>query len=433
MGSETTLDAGAVAAEGRPNAFLIVALAAVALGFGLEGMAAQAFGLALPALSKAWHASHDAFANVTALGLVGFALGAAIAGWCGDRFGRRTVLLLSVALFGTATLGTAAAHDLNQLGLIRFATGLGLGGAIPAAAALMSELAPRRWRNLAIALGFMFLPLGGFVSGLLAARLLPTAGWTGLFVACGAIALAADVVLAAVLPESPRYLATRPERADQLARLLQRLGQSETPEPQPAGRPGWSGLFAPEVRRSTFALLAAYFCLLLGMYLIFSWGPSVLSRKGLSLAQAAETLSAFALGGVFAGPVSGWLIQGLGSRRALPILALGAAAAAAWLAWTTAGPTAGFLAVAVGVFLLGHLMSGVQTALYALAAEVYPAAIRSTGLGAAVAAGRVGAVLSSYLGVFAVRIGGSPAYFGVVGAAVLATIIAAACARPRLT
>jgi AAHS family 4-hydroxybenzoate transporter-like MFS transporter len=421
------IDAG-IEARGA-SAFQIVALAVIALGFLLEGMAAQAFGLALPALSRAWRVPHDAFANVTAVGLVGFAAGAAVAGYAGDRLGRRTVLILSVALFALATLVTAAAGDMSQLGLIRFATGLGLGGSIPAAAALMSELAPQRWRSLAIALGFMFMPIGGFLSGLIGARLLPTAGWTGLFLACGGLALAADLLLLAILPESPRFLALRPDRRAELDRLLKRLGQP-APTPEPARRAGWSGLFAPGLKSETASLLVGYFFLLLGMYLVFSWGPSVLTRKGLSLAQASECLSAFALGGVFAGPISGWLIQKLGSRPAIVVLALGTAAAAAWLAWSAAGPTAAFGAMATGIFLLGHLTSGVQTALYALAADVYPAEIRATGLGAAVAAGRIGAVLSSYLGVAALHIGGAPVYFGMIGAAVLVTIVAAACARP---
>ncbi len=429
------LDVSTLIDEGKSNAFQIVALAAVALAFALEGLAAQAFGLALPALSRAWRAPHAAFASVTAFGLVGFAIGAAVAGICGDRFGRRTALIASVGLFGAATLATAFAHDLGSLGWVRFATGLGLGGSIPVAAALISELAPARWRSQAIALGFMFLPIGGFVSGLLASRLLPTAGWPSLFIDCGSLALVCDLVLLAVLPESPRFLALKPARRPELLKLLARLGL-ELPagavlaNREPA-RASWTELFSPEARRDTLGLQGASFFLLLGMYLVFSWGPSVLASQGFTLAQASEGLSAFALGGVFAGPVSGWIIQRLRPRASILVLAFGAAVAAAYLAWTMTAPAPGFMAVAAGFFLLGHLVSGVQTALYALAADVYPTAIRSSGVGAAVAAGRIGAVFSSYLGVLAIGLGGAPAFFGFVAAALALALLASSSARAR--
>ncbi len=416
------------------NAFQILVLVAVSLGFALEGMAAQAFGLAVPALSRAWRLPHQAFADVTAQGLVGFAAGAALAGYLGDRFGRKTLLVLSVALFGAATLGTAACHDTAQLGWVRLATGLGLGGSIPVAAALMSEFSPARWRRLAIALGFMCLPLGGFVSGLLAARLLPTSGWPSLFVACGVVALVLDLGLLLIIPESPSYLALRPQRGPQLQRILARLGRSTPPEGRLAAAEAspthWLQLFAARTRGPTLALLGAYFALLLGMYLIFSWGPSVLGRLGFSLAQGSEALSAFALGGVFAGPLSGWIAQRFGPKAGVVVLGLMAGATAGLLAWVAAGRPHGFASLAAGFLVLGVCVSGVQTALYALAAEIYPPGIRSSGVGAAVAAGRVGAVLSSYLGVLGLGVGGAPAFFGLVGAGVLLSVLATLLVRP---
>lgn len=414
------LEVDSILDGGKANLFHFVVLGVVALGFALEGLAAQAFGLALPALSHAWHLPRAAFATSTAVGLVGFALGAAAAGYGGDRLGRRTILIVSIGLFGAATAATGLAHNLTQLGCVRFATGLGLGGSIPVAAALMAELSPARWRRLAIALGFMCLPLGGFVSGMMASQLLPTRGWSGLFIACGALALALGVLVFILLPESPSYLALRPDRRDELDRLLRRLGLTSPPPAASASRARWADLFAREVRSQTLVLLATYFFLLLGMYLIFSWGPSVLNSRGLSLAQASEALSAFALGGVFAGPVSGWTTQALGPKRAAVLLGVLAVAAAAGLSWLCTRQPLNGAAVMGGVFLLGHAVSGVQTALYALAAEIYPAHIRSSGVGAAVAAGRIGAVLSSYLGVFAIGLGGASSFFlFVAGALVL--------------
>jgi AAHS family 4-hydroxybenzoate transporter-like MFS transporter len=92
-------------------------------------------------------------------------------------------------------------------------------------------------------------------------------------------------------------------------------------------------------------------------------------------------------------------------------------------------PATGTLSIIGLLTLLGAFINGVQTTMYALAAHVYPGAVRATGVGTAVAFGRVGAILSGYAGSWAIGYHGSASYFGLIATAMLATFISLAVVR----
>src|SRR6185295_19555 len=150
-----------------------------------------------------WTVPRAAFATAFASGLLGMMIGGALAGVVGDRVGRRTALIASVLVFGALTAATAAVDDLRSLAGLRFFTGLGLGGALPNAAALASEYVPRRHRPFAVTLTIVSIPLGGTIAALLAGQMLPVYGWRALFLVGGTLPLVLAAVLLKVLPESP--------------------------------------------------------------------------------------------------------------------------------------------------------------------------------------------------------------------------------------
>src|SRR5271155_2919462 len=88
---------------------LLTALAALAIIF--DGFDIQILGFAIPSLIREWHVARGDFAPVLAVGLAGMALGGPLAGYCGDRFGRRPTLIACVAIFGAATIATAFVHS----------------------------------------------------------------------------------------------------------------------------------------------------------------------------------------------------------------------------------------------------------------------------------------------------------------------------------
>jgi AAHS family 4-hydroxybenzoate transporter-like MFS transporter len=412
------VDVGQLLDEGRwsPAQKIFVLLTALAIVF--DGVDNQLLGAALPSLMREWTLPRAAFAPVLAAGMIGMMVGGAVAGLIGDRLGRRTALLGSVVLFGILTLAAAAADDLVVLGVLRFLAGLGLGGAMPNAAALASEFVPRRHRPFAVTLTIVCVPLGGTLAALLAGQILPAFGWRTLFAVGGVLPMALAVVLWLWLPESPRYLARRRERWHELARFLRRIGH---PAPDGAtftdhaeraiGHTSIRALFAPEFRRDTLALWGAFLSCLLAVYTAFNWVPAMMTGAGLDLSVASNGLAAFNLGGVAGAVAGGLVIARIGSRITMLGMTAGAIAGAAALALVPVGPGVSQAALIGLLGLTGGLINAVQTTMYALATHVYPTSIRATGVGTAVAVGRSGGVLSTYTGAWALEAGGSSLFF----------------------
>jgi AAHS family 4-hydroxybenzoate transporter-like MFS transporter len=302
---EQPLDVGRILDEGRWGRHQKLAVFLAALAIVFDGLDNQLLGIAVPAMMRDWAVGRVAFAPILAGGMVGMMIGGAVAGILGDRLGRRVALIGSVLLFSALTLAVAAANTLMALGVLRFLAGLGLGGALPNAAALASEFVRRRHRPLAVTLTIVCVPLGGTLGALLGGRLLPIVGWRRLFAIGGVLPLLVALVLFRILPESPRYLARHPSRWPELARLLQRMGHAA-----PAGstftdsteasvsRVSLSTLFAADLRRDTVAVWGAFFSCLLAVYLGFNWIPSMLAGSGLGFGIVSNGLAAFNLGGV---------------------------------------------------------------------------------------------------------------------------------------
>src|SRR5204862_1023112 len=130
-------------------------------------------------------------------------------GFIGDRVGRRAALLGSVVSFGALTVLVSFAGSVGTLRALRFLAGLGLGGAMPNAAALASEYVPKRRRAFAVTLTIVCIPLGGSLAAWLSARVLPVYGWRTLFMLGGIIPIVLAILLFKILPESPRFMASK--------------------------------------------------------------------------------------------------------------------------------------------------------------------------------------------------------------------------------
>jgi MFS transporter, AAHS family, 4-hydroxybenzoate transporter len=404
-----------------------------ALTIVFDGIDNQLLGVAIPAIMQEWSAPRTAFAPVVSIGLAGMMVGGALAGLAGDRIGRRSALLLSMALFGVMTAASAAASTPMHLTVLRFLAAAGLGGAVPNATALAAEFVPRRHRPVAVTLTIVCVPLGATLAGLLGIRVLPLVGWRTLFVIGGVIPVLAAVALPGLLPESPRYLTRHPRRWTDLARTLARMGH-----PIPAGSKfidsseqtaeGASirALFRRDWRADTLALFGAFFSCLLAVYLGFSWLPALLTSAGFDPGTASSGITAFNLGGVVGALAGSVAIRGLGSRAPMLTMTGGAAAGAVTLSAMRIDVSQPVLPILVMLTLTGGLINAVQTTMYALAAHVYPSAVRATGVGTAAAIGRVGAILSGYAGAWAIDYRGGTSYFLLIAAAMCATFIALA-------
>jgi AAHS family 4-hydroxybenzoate transporter-like MFS transporter len=421
--------------EGRWTAYQqwLVFLTAMTIVF--DGFDNQLLGVALPTIMREWSVTRADFAPVVSLGYLGMMIGGTLGGYAGDRTGRRNALLGCMVIFGLATVAVALAGSVAALGWLRLLAGIGLGGAMPNAAALAAEYVPLRQRPFAVTLAIVCVPLGATLASVAGAVALPVVGWRGLFMIGGATPVAAALILAFVMPESPRYLVRHPGRWPELATLLTRMGHKVAAgasfmEPgQKTARPlPLSTIFAREFRLDTFALWAAFFSCLLAVYLAFSWLPSILTGAGLSPSVASTGLTAFNLGGVVGALVSGRLLTRFGSR--LIMIGMAAVAVVCVLILSRMPITlASVTPILIMLTLAGGLINAVQTTMYALAAHVYPTAIRAGGVGTAVAFGRLGAILVGYAGPWALEYRGSESFFWLMAGSLIVTCLALAALR----
>jgi MFS transporter, AAHS family, 4-hydroxybenzoate transporter len=387
-----------------------LAIAATASMIVLDGMDGQLLANAIPSLMVEWNLPRPAFATASAAAPFGMILGGVLGGMLGDRAGRRTALLGSVIAFGVLTLAAAFATTIPMLTLMRFAAGIGLGGAMPNAAALVAELAPLRHRPLAITATIVCIPLGGFLGGLLAGQIIPVYGWRTLFVIGGLAPVVLALSLVKVLPESPGFLA-----GDRQA------------------RGSMAALFAPDLRRDTTSLIVAFMSCLLAIWMGFLWIPSMLTGADVGFAQAdaSYALGLFNFGGVAGALAGAMLIQRFGSRSTL--LTITALTILASLTMVMLPPRTGAILQTMVLFAItGALMNAVQATMYALAAHVFPTSIRGTGVGTTVAIGRVGNVLASYVGSWALVAGGPPLFFSAWATALAIVFVGLACIRRHI-
>src|SRR5215469_10506289 len=188
-----------------------------------DGYDVNSIGVSVPSLTHAWNLPGPAFTVAFLWSSIGIMVGALSAGPIGDRVGRKPLLLASLTIFGLASLLSAFAGSLLLLSILRFFTGLGIGGGFPGAATLTGDYAPHRLRATMIMVSFTGAPFGGFLCGQLAGLLLPTFGWPSVFVVGGIVPLLLVIALALWLPESPRFLAARGNLSPREATFLQRL------------------------------------------------------------------------------------------------------------------------------------------------------------------------------------------------------------------
>ena len=300
----------------------------------VDGFDTQAIGYVAPASAQEWKLARGALGPVFSAGLFGLMLGAIIFGTLADRIGRKRIIVIATTAFGVGTLATMLAQDATVLIVLRFLTGLGLGGAMPNAVALTAELAPHRRRATMVMAMFAGFSIGAALGGLLAAALIPAFGWRSVFLVGGLVPLALAPVLAAALPESIRYLALLRGRDCDVAVLLRRVdpelriaedARFVVPEPRLTGLPV-AHLFAERRGGITLLLWVVFFMSLLDLYLLSNWLPTVLNDLGVSVSAAAIIGAMLQVGGVAGTFALGRVIDRF-SFRALAVTYLCAATA----------------------------------------------------------------------------------------------------------
>ncbi|HAW3664176.1 TPA: 3-(3-hydroxy-phenyl)propionate transporter MhpT [Escherichia coli] len=316
----------------------------------MEGLDLQAAGIAAVGIAHAFALDKMQMGWVFSAGILGLLPGALVGGMLADRYGRKRILIASVALFGLFSLATAISWDFSSLVFARLMTGVGLGAALPNLIALTSEAAGPRFRGTAVSLMYCGVPIGAALAAALGFSGLASA-WQTVFWVGGVIPLLLVPLLMRWLPESQVY----------------------TQQTQVAAAP-LRALFAPATASATLLLWLCYFF-------------TLLVEQGFRPSQAAGVMFALQIGAA-----SGTLILGALMDKLRPVvmsLLIYTGMLASLLALGTVSSLSGML---MAGFVAGMFATGGQSVLYALAPLFYSTQIRATGVGTAVAVGRLGAM-----------------------------------------
>jgi AAHS family 4-hydroxybenzoate transporter-like MFS transporter len=400
----------------------------------LDGFDTQAIGYVAPALAKEWHLTKASLGPVFSAGLFGLMIGALAFGPLADRVGRKKIIIFSTAAFGLGAFATAFAQDVTTLLVIRFLTGLGLGGAMPNAIALTSEYNPQRRRATMVMIMFCGFSIGAALGGLLAADLIPRLGWRSVFIVGGIAPLLMVPLLAWGLPESARFLATAGHAPARVAQLLNRVSPhtSFTPdarfivnEAHLAGIPVVH-LFREGRTSVTLLLWVVFFMSLLDIYFLANWLPTVLNDLGASVSEAAVIGSMLQVGGVVGTFALGSVIDRF-SFRALASVYFGAVFAVGAIGQLGHST----ILVSTAIFAAGFCVVGGQIAANALAAGFYPTSVRASGVGWALGIGRIGSIVGPLVGgaLLAAKWSTSAVFMAAAAAALCAALAAVALSR----
>lgn len=363
-----------------------------------DGFDLGTIGMAAPSLIKAWGVAPKDFTIAFVMSSVGILIGALASGPLGDRFGRKPLLIISTAFIGLFSVLSAFTWSVDTITAMRFMTGIGIGGAMPATVALTADYSPINRRGTLLMLMFCGNTIGGFLGGQLVAQILPIFGWQSIFLAGGIPPLALLLVLIAWLPESPRFLIAH--RLDTVAtqEILRKVGVSAQAAATrlvdvAKGNPVQQ-LFTGGLALTTALVWVVFFANLLNMYLFSYWMPTVLNLSGLKPEVAVFYASMFQLGGILSCLVLGPAIDRFGAPKVLAcsfasgvifILAIGL--------YNLPAPFIG-----IPIFGAGAAMIGSQLGANAMVAALYPARIRSTGIGWALGIGRFGGIAGPAIG-----------------------------------
>ncbi|MCA8304391.1 3-(3-hydroxy-phenyl)propionate transporter MhpT [Burkholderia seminalis] len=367
----------------------------------LEGLDLQSVGVAAPRMAHEFGLSVSQMGLAFSAGTFGLLPGAMLGGWLADRIGRKHVLIASVCLFGLLSIATAQVSSFAMLVAVRALTGLGLGGAMPNLIALSSEAVDARSRSSAVAVMYCGIPFGGVIASLIGVLLAGDTEWRHIFYVGGVGPLLLAPLLLALLPESRAFLDVSASGAARPS-----VGQT---------------LFGGSRTGTTLALWLSYFCTLIVLYFLLNWLPSLMAAKGLARSQAGIVQIFFNIG-------SGLGVLGIGMSmdRLRPSRVVGGMYAGIVLSLAALAIAPGLLWLSAAAFAAGMFVVGGQSVLYALAAIYYPTAMRGTGVGSAVAVGRLGSVVGPLAAAELLAMGRSASV--VIGASIPVTLVAAVAA-----
>jgi len=368
----------------------------------MDGFDVQAMGYVAPAIIREWKIPGSLLGPVFSAGLTGILIGSLIFSMLADRISRRPVLIAATLFFSAMTLLTTQASDLRQMMVIRLIAGMGLGGIMPNAVALVGEYSPQRARVAVMMIVANGFTAGAAIGGFFSAWLIPVYGWRAVFYFGASVPFVIGVLMIFRLPESLQFLVLRGKSLERAARWLKQVDPS-APPPSAAryvveekARRGFPIIYLFHDGRAagTTLLWIVNFMNLLNLYFLSSWLPTVVTGAGYKTSTAVLVGTTVQAAGTIGAVALGWLVHRLGF---IPVLTAGFAVACVNIA-LIGQPGISLALLFTVVFAAGFGIVGGQAGLNALAATYYPTHLRSTGIGSGLGVGRIGGIIGPLIG-----------------------------------
>ncbi|HJF88146.1 MAG TPA: MFS transporter [Companilactobacillus farciminis] len=330
----------------------------------------------MPLLKKEMLLTDGQVGLVSSITTVGMIIGAILFGYLADKFGKKNIIIITLLLFSISNLALALTQNLPQFLLVRFITGIGLGGELPVATTIIADSFSGHRRSKMLILVDSFWAIGWILASLLAFLFMPVYGWRPTVIITSVMALY-TLVIRRHLPEQTNI------KNDKL-NLKVAFGQ----------------IWSKDFRRATICLSILWFIIMFTYYGMFLWLPSVLIKRGFSVVHSFKytLLMSFAqLPGYF---LAAYLMGKLSRKKVLAIYLTGTIIGAFMFATAQSEFLVVFSSCILSFFTLGAW--GIMIA---LTPTQYPLEIRGVGIGFTQSIGRIGATIGPYLIGFSLGLG----------------------------
>lgn len=373
----------------------------------LDGMDVMVISYVAPHISSAWSISPQSLGVVFSAGLLGMSIGAMFLAPFADKIGRKTMILICGFLMGISVFATILANSVESLIFFRVISGLGIGGMLASTATLTSEYAPKPQKDFWVSFVISGYPIGAVLSGMVAAKIIPLYGWQTMFQIAGIATLVTLPITLFFLSESLDFLLkTQPKNA--LSRANSILSKMTLPiltslpniSNESKIKVSVTSLLKPETKTATIRLWIAIFMAFASLYFLTTWIPKLASATGLSVELAIYAGTIFNLGAFLGIVCQGYLSGKFGLKKTI----CGFLVITAFL-MLIFGFFSGSVMTLILFGLIGFGVQGGFVGLYSVAARIYPTEIRTTGVGWAVGAGRIGAIVGPLLGGILIGLG----------------------------
>lgn len=368
----------------------------------MDGYDVVIYGSIVPSLMEEWSISPVTAGAIGSYTAAGTAVGAVVFGLMADKIGRKKVIMICTIMFSLFTALSTFAGGPVLFTIMRVIAGLGLGGVMPNIIALSTEYAPKKIRGAIVSFIFCGYSIGAMAAAMISKSLLPEMGWKPIFW-IAAIPLVFIPFLMKQLPESANFLLSK-GRDEEVRKIYSKLDPDVTLAPnavfvKPA-RKSESGsplakLFENKLALSTIMFWISCFSAFVLIYAMNVWLPKLMIEAGYSLGNSLLFVVALNAGAIVGTIIFGRLTDKWGFKKIMvPLYLLG------FIALSAIGLTNNTALAYLLVGIIGAASVGVQNISNAFVSQYYQPEVRSTGVGAAMAFGRVGGIFApTFVGV----------------------------------